>query len=237
MQTFEFQPTVDQFCEDINKVIDILKDHTQSQLYKSQLSILLSGCLIGVYEDLLSAELLVSNHRFLSLLKIARSLYDLALQLAWIKNLKGKEQQEAIETFLSFTGKENKNEWYKLIDPTMTMGKMARYVNLGHSVYNADMTALIPNDSPDKGTVDIYGYLSKTLHWNPSYLKNLIGIKDGKIQVKPGSQIITIYIGTLAIRIAAFIFTGIWLEEFFQNGVDIRKDLDFLLSEIIIPAR
>jgi len=235
MTTLVVKPTVEQFCTDINRVIDILDHHSEGGNKKDNFSVLLSGCFIGVYEDLRSAELLAKNHCFFSLLKIARSLYDLAVQLLWIKSLEPQNQKEAVKFFLEFTGKEKEIGWYELLNPRMTMEKMIRTIKMDHVIFTKDMLQLLPPDSKEKG-LHIYGYLSKVLHWNPASLKHLIGYKDEQIQIKPGSQMVAVYVGMLAIRILAYVFTENWLQELFSKEICNGEKLNFLLTPIIFPT-
>lgn len=233
MQELRIQTKINMFCEALNKIIDILDDHSQQVFLKEKYAVLLSGCFIGFYEDILSAEILAKNYRFFSLLKIARSLYDLALQLSWIKTLESEKQLLAIETFLSFSGKDRNNkfvhEWYKIIDSKMNMKKMEQEVKLGYALFSPDMSIILPPDLNNGEALGIYDCLSKALHWSPLFLKAFIGIKDGEFQAKEGSHIVAIHVGTLAIRTSAFIFTSFWLELFPDENISHQ------LSEILFP--
>jgi hypothetical protein len=220
----EIQPAIDQFSCDMEKIISILEKHTIAVRRVDSLFEILIYCFLPFQEKIRSAVLLAKNHHFFSLLIIARSVYDLTIQIEWIKSLELEKQKKACEIFLKHEGR----EWYKELDPKMSLSKMANILKLNDQVVSKDMkTFLKPSPTGSHNNIGFLDFLSKAIHWNPAFLKRAIGYEatENIIEVNLNTRRPIIFYGTLAIRAAAFNFTLCWLEHFFPEDTTSKKEV------------
>ncbi|WP_253664856.1 hypothetical protein [Legionella micdadei] len=93
------------FIEATNEILNLYYEQSPRTQITDQFSIIL----LEIYQNLMldimpSCQFLVNKQKFYSFAILCRSTLDIIIQIKWILSLKGNEQAEAINQFLSFEG-------------------------------------------------------------------------------------------------------------------------------------